>query len=160
MKKLLIILMLIPFVSFGQKLKDLEQVLPLGNNTFEYTREAGTGFTRQTKLLKKAMTVVEAFADGKGKKYEVVEVFRNEGPFILGNYPKVKVTFKLLVDGSQSSIEKPSQPTQPSQNKETNTKQKAIEQLKELKELLDLGLLTQEEFDKKAESLKKIILGN
>jgi len=82
-------------VSFGQKLKDLEQVLPLGNNTFEYTREAGTGFTRQTKLLKKAMAVVEAFADGKGKEYEVVEVFRNEGPFVLGNYPKVKITFKL-----------------------------------------------------------------
>ena len=106
------------------------------------------------------MAVVEAFADGKGKQYEVVEVFRNEGPFVLGNYPKVKVTFKLAVNGSQSSIEKPSQPTQPSQNKETNTKQKAIEELKELKELLDLELITQEEFDKKSKELKKIILGN
>ena len=90
MKKLLLFLLLVPMVSFGQKLKDLEQVLPLGNNTFEYTREAGTGFTRQTKLLKKAMAVVEAFADGKGKEYEVVEVFRNEGPFVFGNFPKVK----------------------------------------------------------------------
>ena len=160
MKKLLIILMLIPFVSFGQKLKDLEQVLPLGNNTFEYTREAGTGFTRQTKLLKKAMAVVEAFADGKDKEYEVVEVFRNEGPFIMGNFPYVKVTFTLAVNGSQSSIEKPSQPAQPSQKKETNTKQKAIEEHKELKGLLDLGLLSQEEFDKRAAELKKVILGN
>ena len=160
MKKLLLFLLLVPMVSFGQKLKDLEQVLPIGNNTFEYTREAGTGFTRQTKLLKKAMAVVEAFADGKGKEYEVVEVFRNEGPFVLGNYPKVKVTFKLAVNGSQSSIEKPSQPTQISHYQETNIKQKAIEELKELKGLLDLGLLTQEEFDKKAAELKKIILGN
>ena len=37
---------------------------------------------------------------------------------------------------------------------------KAIKELKELKGLLDLGLLTQEEFDKKAAELKKIILGN
>tara|TARA_Y100000389_G_scaffold67018_1_gene63246 strand:- start:129 stop:620 length:492 start_codon:yes stop_codon:yes gene_type:complete len=163
MRKLLLLLLFVPIVSFGQKLKDLEQVLPLGNNTFEYTREAGTGFTRQTKLLKKAMAVVEAFADGKGKQYEVVEVYRNEGPFVLGNFPKVKVTFKFIVNERQSSIEKPSQPAQPSQpsnNKETITKQKAIEELKELKGLLDLGLLTQEEFDKKAAELKKIILGN
>ena len=160
MKKLLLLLLLVPMVTFGQKLKDLEQVLPLGNNTFEYTREAGTGFTRQTKLLKKAMTVVEAFADGKGKQYEVVEVYRNEGPFVMGNFPKVKVTFKFIVNESQSSIEKPSQSTQPTQNKGANTKQKAIEELKELKGLLDLGLLTQEEFDKKAAELKKVILGN
>ncbi len=39
-------------------------------------------------------------------------------------------------------------------------KEYAIEQLKELKGLLDLGLLTQEEFDKKAAELKKVILGN
>jgi len=39
-------------------------------------------------------------------------------------------------------------------------KEKATEELKKLKELLDLGLLTQEEFDKKAVELKKIILGN
>jgi tetratricopeptide (TPR) repeat protein len=39
-------------------------------------------------------------------------------------------------------------------------KEKATEELKKLKELLDLGLLTQEEFDKKAVDLKKIILGN
>ena len=44
-------------------------------------------------------------------------------------------------------------------SKDTNiTREKAIVLLKELKELLDLGILTQEEFDKKVVSLKKIIL--
>jgi hypothetical protein len=33
-------------------------------------------------------------------------------------------------------------------------------EVKRLKELLDLGIITQEEFDKKAVELKKIILGN
>jgi len=41
-----------------------------------------------------------------------------------------------------------------------NLKEKATEELKKLKELFDLGLLTQEEFDKKAAELKKVILGN
>ena len=41
-----------------------------------------------------------------------------------------------------------------------NSKEKAIEEIKKLKELLDMGILTQEEFDEKAKSLKKILLGN
>ena len=41
-----------------------------------------------------------------------------------------------------------------------NSKEKAIEEIKKLKELLDMGIINQEEFDKTAESLKKIILGN
>ena len=40
------------------------------------------------------------------------------------------------------------------------TKENAANELKKLKELLDAGILSQEEYDKKAESLKKIILGN
>ena len=47
-----------------------------------------------------------------------------------------------------------------SKNQEINdeVKSNAIDELKKLKELLDLGLLTQEEFDSKATELKKIIL--
>ena len=40
------------------------------------------------------------------------------------------------------------------------TKEDAKEQLIELKEYLDLEIITQEEFNKKATSLKKILLGN
>ena len=39
-------------------------------------------------------------------------------------------------------------------------KENAKKQLIELKGYLDLGIITQEEFDKKAKSLKKILLGN
>ena len=60
---------------------------------------------------------------------------------------------------NQSKIDEFCQ-TNYSRESETNTKQKAIDELKELKGLLDLGLLTQEEFDKKAAELKKVILGN
>jgi len=40
------------------------------------------------------------------------------------------------------------------------TKAEAIKELKELKNLLDLGLITQAEFDNKSKELKKIILDN
>ncbi len=36
---------------------------------------------------------------------------------------------------------------------------KAKKELIELKEFLDLGIITQEEYDKRASSLKKILLG-
>ena len=41
-----------------------------------------------------------------------------------------------------------------------SSKEEAINEIKQLKELLDSGILSQEEFDKKAVSLKKILLGN
>jgi len=41
-----------------------------------------------------------------------------------------------------------------------SAKDVAMKELKRHKELLDMGLLTQEEFDKKAAELKKVILGN
>jgi len=40
------------------------------------------------------------------------------------------------------------------------SKKQAKKEILELKEYLDLGIITQEEFDKKAESLKKILLDN
>jgi hypothetical protein len=40
------------------------------------------------------------------------------------------------------------------------TKNQALNKIKELKEYLEMGIITQEEFDKKAAELKKVILGN
>ena len=47
-----------------------------------------------------------------------------------------------------------------STEKESNDIDKAVNLLKKLKELLDLDLITKEEFDKKSNELKKIILGS
>ena len=40
------------------------------------------------------------------------------------------------------------------------TKNQALVKIKELQEYLEMGIITQEDFDKKAVSLKKILLGN
>ena len=39
-------------------------------------------------------------------------------------------------------------------------KNHALVKIKELQEYLEMGIITQEDFDKKAVSLKKILLGN
>ena len=44
--------------------------------------------------------------------------------------------------------------------KEVNIKGEAIKEIKQLKELLDSGILTKNEYNKKASELKKIILDN
>ena len=57
-------------------------------------------------------------------------------------------------------VKNTSQPSQP-RPQETNTKKKfATEEILNLKKLLDVGVITQEEFNKKAAELKKILLGN
>ena len=45
-------------------------------------------------------------------------------------------------------------------NPELTPKEKAIKELKEAKELLDMGIITEEEYQKKADKLKPIILGD
>jgi|TARA_B110000483_G_scaffold195084_1_gene232676 hypothetical protein len=47
-----------------------------------------------------------------------------------------------------------------SEKKVTLKKKSATEEILNLKKLLDVGVITQEEFDKKATELKKILLGN
>ena len=61
-----------------------------------------------------------------------------------GVFPKGIVVFEIVnVDGSK-----------------VISSEEAKNKLIELKEFLDLGIITQKEFDKKVESLKKILLGN
>ena len=58
------------------------------------------------------------------------------------------------------NIENTHPPTSKIKNPFNKPKDQAIEELKKIKELLDLGLITQEEFDNKSKELKKIILDN
>ena len=58
------------------------------------------------------------------------------------------------------NIENTPPPTSKIKNPFNKPKDQAIEELKKIKELLDLGLITQEEFDNKSKELKKIILNN
>jgi hypothetical protein len=101
--------------------------------------------------------------DSYSKK--VVGSIEYNGPYMPNSHKNIAaaIAYKLVSEadkrkGNVINYEQADTIKQSSQTQ--NEKDKAIDELKKLKELLDLGLITQEEFNKKSELLKKIILEN
>jgi hypothetical protein len=182
MKKLLIILLFVPLVSFGQDVKikrGTAYVIPMGDGIYQSSITGKSGFTGTGKLKTKALAKGKEFAKEKKAELEVIGFETIEQSFMV--FPQAIMTFRLVFETKE--INDPnnpnkitikttgnylnnnqettiSKPPPPPINQSINSKEKAIEEIKKLKELLDMGILTQEEYDKKAESLKKILLGN
>jgi hypothetical protein len=183
MKKLLLILLLVPMVSFGQDekiKKGKAYIIPMGKGIYQSSITGKTGFTSTGKLKTRALAKGKEFAKEKNAELEVISFETVEQSFMV--FPQAIMTFRLVYEtqeinnpndpnkititttgnimnnNQETTISRP--PSQPSDSQKNNKKKIAIEELKELKGLLDLGLITQEEFDKKAAELKKIILGN
>ena len=165
MKKLTLLLLLIPILSFGQDITNLslertpiyqkktEGVFYFKEGIFYAVSVANSGFTSIKKMTRQAEEQMENFAKNNKYKYELIKVDEEKGG--LGKYTTSINWYKVYeLDGSlvsnkvnEEAIKEPS-------------KNNAIEELKKLKELLDLDLITKEEFDKKSKELKKIILDN
>ena len=205
MKKLLLLLFLIPSVSFGQMMnkkvsriakKNVEvQLTSNFNSNSSYIIFVDKG-TRKVEdksqgignQLSKSLSLMGANVIGEGdgntikmsikwaafdelkrlsatiidSNSNVVGSIEYNGPYMPNSHKNIAaaIAYKLLNESNKRKgnvINSTAQPTKPTQPQNENEKGKAIEQLKELKGLLDLGLLTQEEFDKKAAELKKII---
>ena len=169
MKKLLIILMFVPLVSFGQtnnvninagepvglsyqksiaEANKEEGNFYLGKGKYKIVQVGSTAFISMKKLSKKCDEQIENIANPLNLKYEFVSKEERKG---LGIYPKVSNIYQLYnSDGSIYTKDED----------KSMGKEAAKKELLELKEFLDMGIITQQEFDKKAESLKKILLGN
>ena len=181
MKKLVLLLLIVPIVSFGQnKTKKIKRgtayVLPMGDGIYQSSITGKSGFTSTGKLKTKALAKAQEFAEEKKAEFEVISFETIEQSFMV--FPQAIMTFRLVYDSKE--INDPNDPNKISitttgnyQNNNQQTviktpksengksmKDEAIKEVKQLKELLDSGILTQEEFDKKAAELKKIILGN
>jgi len=95
--------------------------------------------------------------DSKGNTVLSWQFERKLGGIIL-KPDEIGEFFKYIVKQNIGDEKKLSNNNQPENKTLDYSKDKAIEELKKFKELLDLELITQEEFDKKSEELKKIIL--
>lgn len=145
--------MLIPFLSFGQDEKTIN--LNVKKNSYlSYIKDNGMSYVgsgkylikgtkfygSQKKITSRLTKTITEFASNLNADYKILS---NE--FLKGEYRKVIITFEL-------------------RNKEDGylliNKEEAKKELLSLKEYIKLGIITQEEFDKKAISLKKILLGN
>jgi len=174
MKKLLFLLFLSPLVLFGQtnqnninvktgnesisskaidrnqEMRDRKADNYLGDGIYEIIR-IGRGRISQNKekfMMEELIRDANQLVIEKGaKNFEIV--FKDFDPMILAQQPAfLNVRIKLLDNAGNAKLEK------------NETKENAKNELIELKEFLDLGIITQEEFDEKAASLKKILLGN
>ena len=158
MKKLLYFLLFCTSVSYAQQEKSKtinintssgysdqfaeSGLRTLGSGTFLVTKVGGSGFVSLKSLEEKAMDHIEEFCKRNSYKYEIVDVSKQKQT--IGVFPKVSITFRIRNQDGSLFI----------------TKEDAKKQLLELKDLLDLGIITQEEFDKKAVPLKKALLGD
>jgi len=172
MKKLLLILLLSPLVSFGQNnnveqnsnvsvkiegrksnseiLAEGEGMSSLGKGLYRIQQTGTTDLASYKKQAKKAISTIKSYSEGLGLDYKIITQEKRNAPVAFG-VARAIIKFKLFnKDGSIYLT-----------NEENNSlKEDAKNQLIDLKGFLDIGIITQEEFDKKAESLKKILLGN
>ena len=164
MKKLLIILLFIPLISFGQDVnlnvdkkveftekKDVKGGMGLnyqGSGVYTISRLGNLNMSDSERILEKLYQKLKTqiiidindFVNRNDYDYNITIVEKVGTP----TYPIVILTFKVTnKDGSEILF-----------------KSDAKKRLIELKEYLDLGIITQDDYDKKALSLKKILLGN
>tara|TARA_B100001059_G_scaffold197942_1_gene203597 strand:+ start:1918 stop:2535 length:618 start_codon:yes stop_codon:yes gene_type:complete len=95
--------------------------------------------------------------DSKGNSVLSWQFERKAGGIIL-KPDEIGEFFKYIVNQNIGDEKNSSNNSQAENKTLDSSKDKAIEELKKLKELLDLGLITQEEFDKTSSKLKAIIL--
>jgi len=173
MKKLLLILLCLPMIGFGQnnnttvntttkvegskhllidaanmKTKG-EGLMYLGEGIYTFQQTAPNDAARYKKQEKKALKKVADIAKSEDLSYEVTNVERQKVPIGFG-VARCLVTFKLLnTDGSIAV------------RTVDNEKDKdlAIQKIRKLKQLLSEGIITQAEYDKASAPYKKTLLG-
>ena len=189
MKKLILFLLIVPIISFGQEnlkkiRKGIAYIIPIDNDIYQSAITGKNGFSGQNRFLQrsnieilknKALAKAEEFANNKKTELEVVGFEKMDQ----STYPYLKVilTFRLVkysnknnefIDQNNLKISKTNSESnidslntvEQTSIKEVNIKDEAIKEIKQLKELLDSGILTKNEYEKRASELKKIILGN
>ena len=109
---------------------ELNQPTP-DHEEFRIFHQAATGFVSVQSVRQSAEKRVEDFCDRKNRSVNVLRETTSKPPHILGNFPRIEITFECV------DIAKESQTSSDSNYSE----------LRELKRLLDDGILTQAEFD-------------
>jgi hypothetical protein len=71
-------------------------VVRMGNDTFFISKQAATGFTGLGSLRGDAMREAYAQCSQAGKSVEVTNTDQSNPPYLLGNFPRVDITFRCV----------------------------------------------------------------
>ena len=137
-------------IDRNKEMRDRKATNYLGEGIYELIRVGG-GSIRKNKekyMMEELNEDVNQLVNQKGAKSFKI-IFKDFDKMILLQQPALlNVKVQLLDDKGNPKLEK------------NESKEDAEKKLMELKEYLDSGIITQEEYDAKAVSLKKILLGN
>jgi len=67
--------------------------MPAGKDTYVLSRQEGAFPSGSEPLLAESLAEARNFCGSQKKEFKLIDTHENQGPFILGNYPKATVTF-------------------------------------------------------------------
>jgi len=73
-------------------------IVPVGTNKYMVSRQAATGSSGMTTLEADAMAEAYEECQKTGRTVEVIEKDQSEPPYIFGNFTRVAITFKCVVE--------------------------------------------------------------
>jgi hypothetical protein len=73
-------------------------VVQTGTDTYLITKQAATGFPGLGNLKSDAMKEAYAQCSQTGKSVHVVESQETKRPYVLGNYPRIDITFRCVAE--------------------------------------------------------------
>lgn len=124
-----------------------------GADTYTITKEAATGFTRDTGALKEqALAEAQKFCADRGKQLKVVAVTEDKPLFYTTSFASAKVVFKAL-DAGDSDLHAPAQAPVVSAPATPGPTGDLYNELIKLDELRTRGLLTDKEFQSEKKKL-------
>jgi len=138
----------------------------LGNGQYKVTYVGGNGFVSLRKLHKRCLNDIEELSVKHNLKYEFVDSKERKAVAAVNPFPKVEEIYTLYnSDGSLAlnenlGIIKEENANFDDVEKEVIGRDEAIKRIKEAKDLFDVGILSQEEYDKLVAKYKAIIMAN
>lgn len=71
-------------------------VVPVGSGSLSITKQAATGFPGLGNMKAEVHQEAAEYCGKQKKDFEVTRYFESQGPYIMGNYPRVDLTFRCV----------------------------------------------------------------
>jgi hypothetical protein len=70
--------------------------MPAGKDTYVLSRQEGAFPSGTKPLMAEALAEAGVFCSSQDKEFKLIDTMENQGPYILGNYPKTTITFSCI----------------------------------------------------------------
>ena len=68
-------------------------VVSIGDDEYFIAKQASTGFPGTGGIKTETLQEASAYCKSQGRSLDIIDLDENEGPFVLGKYPRVELTF-------------------------------------------------------------------